>query len=125
MTTIVFDAGAVIAYERRDRRALALVENAKRDRATIIIPANVLAQVWRNGQRQSQLSALIQMTSVSVAPVDEIDARHAGRLLGISGTTDVVDASVIVVARRHHARVITSDVADLRHLDPTIPLTAI
>ena len=95
MSTIVFDAGAVIAYERRDRRALALVENAKRDRATIVIPANVLAQVWRNGQRQSQLSALIQMTSVSVAPVDEIDARHAGRLLGISGTTDVVDASVI------------------------------
>ncbi len=125
MSTIVFDAGAVIAYERRDRRALALVENAKRDRATIVIPANVLAQVWRNGQRQSQLSALIQMTSVSVAPVDEIDARHAGRLLGISGTTDVVDASVIVVARRHHARVITSDVADLRHLDPMIPLTAI
>ncbi len=125
MTTIVFDAGAVIAYERRDRRALALVENAKRDRATIIIPANVLAQVWRNGQRQSQLSALIQMTSVSVAPVDEIDARHAGRLLGISGTTDVVDASVIVVARRHDARVITSNVADLRHLDPMIPLTAI
>ena len=125
MSTIVFDAGAVIAYERRDRRALALVENAKRDRAPIVIPAHVLAQVWRNGQRQSQLSALIQMTSVSVAPVDEIDARHAGRLLGISGTTDVVDASVIVVARRHHARVITSDVADLRHLDPMIPLTAI
>jgi predicted nucleic acid-binding protein len=125
MNAMVFDSGAIIAFERRDRRAIALVKNAEREETRIIIPANVLAQVWRNGQRQSQLSALVQMRSVSVAPVDEIDARHAGRLLGISRTTDVVDASVIVVARRHHARVITSDVADLRHLDPTIPLTAI
>jgi hypothetical protein len=34
----------------------------------------------------------------------------------------VVDVSVVLVARRHHATVVSSDRADLKVLDPMIPV---
>jgi hypothetical protein len=46
-------------------------------------------------------------------------------MCGRTGTHDVVDASVVLVARRELARVLTSDVADLRRLDSTIRLERI
>jgi len=36
----------------------------------------------------------------------------------------VVDASVAILARRHDADVVTSDPADLRHLDAALTLIA-
>ena len=41
-------------------------------------------------------------------------------LCGTAGTTDVIDASVVVVASRHDATVIIADRIDLETLDPTI-----
>ncbi len=43
-------------------------------------------------------------------------------LCGAAGTSDVTDASIVLVARRHDATVISSDRADLEALDPTIPV---
>jgi len=41
-------------------------------------------------------------------------------LCGTAGTTDVIDATVVLTARRYDATVISSDRADLEFLDPTI-----
>jgi hypothetical protein len=41
-------------------------------------------------------------------------------LLAASGTADVVDAHVVVCARRAGQRVATSDPDDLRRLDPSL-----
>jgi hypothetical protein len=43
-------------------------------------------------------------------------------LPGAAGTSDVVDASVVIVARRYKATVISSDRADLVRLDPRLPV---
>jgi hypothetical protein len=57
-----------------------------------------------------------------VEPLTDAGARAVGVLCGAVGTTDVVDASVVLAARRHHATVISSDRGDLRVLDPSIPV---
>ncbi len=48
-----------------------------------------------------------------------------GRLLAASGTSDVVDAHVVVCARRSAQRVVTSDPDDLARLDPTLEVIVV
>ena len=52
----------------------------------------------------------------------EATARAAGVLCGISGTSDVVDASVVLAARERRCPAITGDPADLGALDPALQL---
>jgi hypothetical protein len=47
-------------------------------------------------------------------------AETRARVTAASGTADVVDAHVVVCARRADQRVVTSDPDELRRLDPTI-----
>ena len=58
-------------------------------------------------------------------PLTRALAEAAGALCGRAGTSDVIDASVVLVARRERAPVITSDVGDLRRLDPKLELERI
>jgi hypothetical protein len=58
-------------------------------------------------------------------PIDRVDAVHVGRLLAGSGTSDVVDAHVVLCARRAGQAVLTTDPGDLRQLDPTLPLVPV
>jgi hypothetical protein len=60
-----------------------------------------------------------------VPALDQVLAEAAGVLCGRAGTSDVIDASVVLVARRERASVITSDADDLRHLDPQLSLERI
>jgi len=46
--------------------------------------------------------------------------RAVGVLLAMSGTSDTVDAHVVVVARQAATPVFTSDPDDIRHLDAKI-----
>lgn len=43
-------------------------------------------------------------------------------MCGAAGTGDVVDASVVVAARRHKAIVMSSDREDLTRLDPMLSI---
>jgi hypothetical protein len=36
----------------------------------------------------------------------------------VAHTTDVIDASVVITAREHASAIVTSDIDDLRKLDP-------
>jgi len=123
--TVVLDAGALIALERGDGRMRALCREALRTGAQMVIPAGALGQVWRGGPRQAVLSALMSADTTRVPPLDRVLAQASGVLCARAGTSDVVDASVVLVARRERAVVITSDVDDLRALDPTLPLERI
>ena len=51
-----------------------------------------------------------------MVPFDERAAHAAGRVLAATKTTDVVDASVAVVAAASDATVLTSDPYDLERL---------
>lgn len=64
----------------------------------------------------------MRLGSGAVVPLDDFSAREAGQLLGVTGTTDVVDASVVRCARRRGLPVLTSVAGDLRRLDRTVRL---
>lgn len=113
MTAAIYDAGALVAAERSDRRMWA--EHRVRLELGVVpaVPAPVLAQVSRSA-RQVQLRRLL--AGCEIVGFDEHDAHAVGRLLAASKTRDVVDASVIELAIRRRADVVTSDIADLSRL---------
>jgi rRNA-processing protein FCF1 len=117
---VVLDTGALIAFERGDARIRALCREALRTRARLLVPAGVVAQAWRDGARQVPLRALLAGSTTEVPPLDRVLAEATGILCGRAGTSDVVDASVVLTARRERALVVTSDPDDLHHLDPTL-----
>lgn len=122
MKGLTLDAGALIAVERRDRRLEILLKRARDHRAEIVIPAGALAQAWRDGRRQARLAKLVGAAEVTVEPLDDLLARQAGQLCGVTGTRDVVDASVVLCARARNHGVVTSDPDDLRRLDSKLEL---
>ena len=113
---VVLDAGALIAVDRADRRVITLLELAD----AIHVPAGALAQAWRNPARQVRLVRVIATDAVVVHALDEAGARAAGQLCAATHSSDVVDASVAILARRLDAVTLTSDPDDLRRLDPAI-----
>ena len=122
MAGVTLDASGLIALDRNDRRVIVLLARAAETHSIVTIPASALSQAIRRPERQALLSRLIRQPSTDVAPLDRIDAVHVGRLLAASGATDVVDAHVVVCARRAGQRVVTSDPEDLAHLDPSLKL---
>jgi hypothetical protein len=122
---VILDAGALIAFERADPRMRALLREALRRSTRLIVPAGVLGQVWRDGARQVVLRALLSGATTEVPPLDRVLAEATGILCGRTKTSDVVDASVVLVARANRAVVISSDVGDLLHLDPALAVQAI
>ncbi len=121
---VVLDSGALIAFERGDERMRALLVEARKAGARLVIPAGVLGQVWREPTRQVAIVSLLKAAETTVPPLDKVLAEAAGILCGQRQASDVIDASVVLVARREGPRtvVVTSDIADLRHLDKSIEL---
>lgn len=117
---VVLDAGALIALDRADRRLVRLLEFADE----VHVPAGALAQAWRAPARQVRLVRAVSSDSVEIHPLTERDARAAGALCGATGTSDVIDASVVLVARRTGGVTVTSDSGDLRRIDPQLALIA-
>lgn len=115
---LVLDAGALIAADRADRRVIALLELAEE----IHVPAGALAQAWRNPARQVRLARIVSSDGVVVHSLDAVSARAAGQLCAATATSDVVDASVVLVARVVGGVTVTSDPDDLRRLDRGIDL---
>jgi hypothetical protein len=120
MNGLTLDAGALIAFEKNDRRAVTLLARALEHKLLIVIPAGVVGQVWRDGSRQTRIARLFASSAVLIEPLDDMRARQAGQLCGVSATTDVVDASVVLCARAHGRRVVTSDARELLRLDPRL-----
>ncbi len=120
---LMLDAGALIALERGDPRVVSLLKRAEDRQETVVTPAPVLGQVWRSGSgRQAFLARALP--GITVIPADDPACRAAGRLLGRSRTTDIVDALVVVLAAIGD-EILTSDPGDLRHLVTALarPLT--
>jgi hypothetical protein len=125
MAGVTLDAGGLIALDRNDRRMVALLARAAETKSPITIPASALAQAIRDPERQVRLARLIRQPTTSVRELDRVDATSIGRLLAASRTADVVDAHVVICARRAHQHVVTSDPDDLRALDPELELTVV
>jgi hypothetical protein len=120
MPGVTLDAGALIALERDDRKVLVLLARARETGARVTVPATALAQVVRAPARQVLLARLVRQPTTDVVPLGRVDATSVGRLLAASGTSDIVDAHVVICARRADQQVATSDADDLRTLDPDL-----
>ena len=125
MSGLTLDSGALIAFERNDRRLVTVLARALEAGLPIAVPAGVVGQVWRDGARQSRLARLLGSDAVQVVPLDDRAARAAGQLCGATRTADVIDASVVLCARERRQTVITSDAEDLRRLDAKVALVAV
>jgi hypothetical protein len=113
MTSVVYDAGALIAAERNDRRMWAEHRVRLELGLAVAVPTPVVAQVSRSA-KQVQLRRVL--AGCEVVEFDEANAHAAGRILASSKTHDVVDAAVVELAVRRRAIIVTSDVADLSKL---------
>ena len=122
---LVLDAGALIAIERGRRSVLALLAVAAEGDVDVVVPAGVVAQVWRSGARQSRIARVIRSKETTVQALDLLEAEAAGSLCGATGTADVIDASVVLAARQLRAVVLTSDPDDIRRLDPHLDIEVV
>jgi len=120
VSDLTLDAGVLIAFERGDRAILAILVVAREERATLVVPAGVVAQVWRDGKKQARLARLLSSPTIEVEALTDQRARAAGQLCGVSRTSDIVDASVALCARARGGGVITSDPDDLLRLDASL-----
>ena len=113
MNRVVYDAAVLVAADRNERRAWA--EHKARLELGVLpmVPAPVVAQVSRSPQ-QAQLRRFL--TGCVVVPLGETEAHEAGRLLGITKTSDAVDAVVVITAVRQKAAILTSDPDDIERL---------
>jgi hypothetical protein len=125
MPGLTLDAGALIAFERRERGVLHLLELVLDRAEPIVVPAGVIGQVWRDGRRQVRLARFLANEEVEIELLDDLRARAAGQLCGVTGTTDVIDASVVLCARARGHRIVTSDPDDLARLDPRVELIVV
>jgi len=96
---------------------IALLEQMLAQKLELHVPAGVVAQTWRDRKRPVTLGRFLRAKEVRIIPLDAALARACGELCGSKRTTDVVDASVVLSARRTGDRIVTSDLRDLRHLD--------
>jgi hypothetical protein len=125
MSGLTLDAGALIAFERSDRRVVGVLARALERRLSVAVPAGVVGQVWRDARRQVRLVRLLGSDLVEIEPLDDARARAAGQLCGVTGTSDVIDASVVLCARARDHGVMTSDSSDIRRLDPALRIVAV
>ncbi|WP_434447807.1 PIN domain-containing protein [Lentzea sp. E54] len=112
---LILDAGALIHVEGNPRgRVYAACRYALDSGTRALLPTVVLAQVWRGTARQAPVAMLRRMCQP--VPFTEDVAEAVGRLLALAGTSDVVDAAVVIAAVSNNCAVLTSDPADLGKL---------
>ena len=110
MSTVVYDAAVLVAADRNERRAWAEHRARLEFGVLPLVPTPVIAQVSRSPQ-QAQLRRFL--TGCMVVPLGEAEAHEAGRLLGMTKMSDVVDAIVVTTALRRKAAILTSDPDDI------------
>jgi hypothetical protein len=125
MNGITFDAGGLIALDRNDRGVIVLLARATELGVRVIVPATALAQVIRGPARQTRLSRLIRQADTDLVPLNGPDATAVGLLLAETATADIVDAHVVICARRTRQVVVTSDLGDIRRIDSELRLVAV
>jgi predicted nucleic acid-binding protein len=111
---ITFDTAVLVALERRHAGALALLRACWLSRATITIPAAVVAEWWRGTHRALLESGQVEALTPRLA-------EQAGELLASTGRSNAVDAIVVASAALRGDMVVTGDDHDLRALAEFAP----
>jgi predicted nucleic acid-binding protein len=116
---LTLDSGALIAFERGERRVMAHLKEAQARGADVTVPTVMVAEVWRGGPRSARLSMLLG--ACIVEPISDPLARRAGEAIAaVSGAT-TLDAIVMASAATRRDSVLTSDPDDLLRLAAHFP----
>jgi predicted nucleic acid-binding protein len=110
---VTYDTGALIAAERDSRSVWRLHRRLIERGMQPTLPTVVLGQAWRGGP-QVRLSRLVH--GCLIEPLTESQARSAGAALAASGSSDLIDAAVVMTALARGDLIVTSDPDDLRRI---------
>jgi hypothetical protein len=114
VSALILDSGALVAVDRDDRAMVARLRAAQQHGLELRSNAMVVAQVWRDRHgRQVNLARLLRAVDVRI--VTQQDGRNAGVLQAAAGTTDPIDATVVLLAAPGD-RILTGDPGDLSRL---------
>ncbi len=113
MNGVTYDAGALIAAERGSRSMWRLHRRTIERGIKPTLPTVVFGQAWRGGP-QARLSRLAR--GCRIEPFTEQQARAAGAALAASGSSDLIDAAVVMTALAREDMIVTSDPDDLRRI---------
>lgn len=118
---MILDAGLLIAVDRGERAAQSFLPATWEEGAVLHTTAPVVAQVWRDGSRQTRLAKFLG--TVEVHDFTLTDALVVGDLLSRSQTSDVVDAHLVALALRLPDNILTADAPDFSalHVPPRPP----
>lgn len=130
MRGFTFDAGALIALERRTAFMLGILAEGLAGTVEVVIPRTVIAQVWRGTARQANINRLLKAARGRAAPVtvDELTderAKEIGIRIGETSHPDIVDVHVAVVAGERGHAVLTSDDDDIARVDPDLVIVRV
>ncbi len=114
---ITFDAGALIALERRKERAMKVYTHA-RDRGLVVATPNVTIAEWWRGRTERRDAVL---HGILVEPATDDVMKLAGLALGELRKATTIDAIVAAFAVQRTGIVYTSDVDDFRALQSFFP----
>jgi hypothetical protein len=114
VSALILDAGALVSVDGNDRAMIARLRASQQHGLELRTNAMVVAQVWRDRHgRQVNLARLLQ--AVDVRAVSQRDGRDAGILQAAAGTSDAIDATVVLLASAGD-RILTSDPGDIARL---------
>lgn len=123
MPALVLDAGALSALVSRRggdlQRARALLAVAHERAYSVVVPAPVLAELYRGSAADAGIDSALNRTGARVVDMNRRLARVVGQLLGRDrlDSCHVVDASVVATAvRLGGALIATSDPDDIEAL---------
>jgi len=114
---ITFDAGALIALERRRARISKIYSTAVADGLMVTVPAVVVSEWWRGRTDARE----IILRGLRIELVDLALAKLAGEAMAAVRGATTIDALVMASAARRGDAVYTSDVGDLQRLNGYFP----
>ena len=111
---MIIDAGPfIVDGENVNSRLWALIQRATERGDDLHTTHPVLAQVWREPARQANLARAVRL--IDIHALD--DSVTVGRRLAQSGTSDVVDAHLAIVAESLGTFILSGDPGDMSALN--------
>ncbi len=119
MAGVTLDSGALIGFERQNRRTLAHLKLAQQLGYELTVPTAVIVEAWRGGSRSARIASLLE--SCVIEPLLPDLARVAGEAIAAVKGATAVDAVIMASAASRGDRVLTSDFQDLARLRSFFP----
>jgi len=111
--SLILGSAALVALERNERPMWIRLKTAEASGQIPVTHGGVLGQVWCGDRRQARLAQALR--GVDIRPLDLRLGRAAGELLAAAGSSDVIDAALLLLSADGDD-IVTSDHSDFEQL---------